>query len=109
MWKGLQDFTFQDSRNKNRGREKDEVNVRKEEGRKVGRKRGREGGREGGRWREGVYKERKKEGERRRRTLFEGMVDIEQGKVVPVYVSKAHFGLVSLLPGFRGSDKHLRH
>lgn len=41
------------------------------------------------------------------RTLFKGMVDVEQGQVVPVDVGEPHFGLVSCLLGFGGTHKAL--
>ena len=41
------------------------------------------------------------------RTLFEGVVDVEEGQVVPVDVGKLHLGLVGRLPSLRGADEAL--
>lgn len=41
------------------------------------------------------------------RTLFEGVVDVEQGEVVSVDVGKPHLGLISRLLGLGGAHKAL--
>lgn len=40
-------------------------------------------------------------------TLFKGVVDVEQGQVVPVDVGEPHFGLVRCLLDFGGAHKAL--
>lgn len=40
-------------------------------------------------------------------TLLKGMVDIQQGQMIAVYVGKSHLGLVCRFLHFRGSDKTL--
>ena len=42
-----------------------------------------------------------------RLTLLISMVDIEQGKVVTIDVSKPHLGLICLLPCIRGTHEYL--
>ena len=43
-----------------------------------------------------------------RLTLLEGVVDVEEGQVIPVDVGEAHLGLVGGLLGLGGSYEALR-
>lgn len=40
-------------------------------------------------------------------TLFESMVDIQQGQMISIYVGESHLGLVRRFLGFRGANKTL--
>jgi len=42
-------------------------------------------------------------------TLFEGVIDVQQGQVVPVNVGESHLGLVGCFLGLVGTHEALWH